>query len=45
MNMCLLKGFDRIYSIVLDQGLVEKFMDKVQSEKVEVVCVKDFLRK
>ena len=45
INKCLLKGFDKIYSLVLERELVEKFQAKVHSEKVGVVYVKDFLKK
>ena len=45
INKCLMKGFDRIYSLVLEKEMIEKLQEKVQLNKVEVVYVKDFLKK
>ena len=45
IEKCLAFGFDKIYSIMIEKELVEKYRDKFDSEKVEVVYVKDFMKK
>src|SRR3989344_477426 len=42
IEKCLALGFDKIYSVMLEKELVEKYRDKFDSGKMEVVYVKDF---
>jgi len=45
IEKCLALGFDKIYSVIIEKERIEKYRDKFDSEKVEVVYVKDFLKK